>query len=196
MIPAACYPVYSALAARGAVPASGYLVNVEADCFRREPSLDPIRIQSFHMQELVHVGRPGDVLAFRDRWLESGLALFSAWGLAGTIEPADDPFLGRAAVVMARSQRQQALKFELQLPITDPSKPTACMSANYHLDSFGRLAGLVFADGTPTHSVCAGFGFERIALALFRHHGTTLEHWPGEVRDALSLAAPETASRF
>jgi seryl-tRNA synthetase len=36
--PAACYPVYPLVAARGQVPAAGLLFDVAADCFRREPS--------------------------------------------------------------------------------------------------------------------------------------------------------------
>ena len=97
---------------------------------------------------------------------------------------------------IATTLRQQALKFELQIPITDPSKPTACMSANYHLDSFGRSAELLFADGTPAHSACVGFGIERIALALFGYHGTALQHWPREVRHALAFPTKETAPQF
>lgn len=188
LIPAACYPVYPALAARGTVPAEGWRVNVEASCFRREPSLDPTRMQSFHMHELVRVGAPDTVLAFRDDWLARGLDMFAGWGLPATTEPADDPFFGRAAVVMARSQRDKALKFEIRVPIGDPPATVACMSANYHMDSFGRAVGLHLADGTAAHSACVGFGIERVALALLHTHGLDPSSWPTGVRRRLGIA--------
>ena len=187
LIPAACYTVYPRLARRGTVPEAGHIVQVEATCFRREPSPDPVRAQNFHMHELVRVGRPEQALAFRDRWLERGQALFRSWGLTAEIQPADDPFFGRAAVVMARSQRDRALKFELVLPVSDDDRPTACASANYHLDNFGRALGLSHADGGIAHSACIGFGIERVVLALFRHHGFAGARWPRAVRQALGL---------
>ncbi len=193
LVPAACYPVYPVLAARGAVPARGWLVNVEANCFRREPSLDPARLQSFHMQELVFVGLDSDALAFRDRWLERGIGLFAEWGLAANVEPADDPFFGRAAAVMARSQRDKALKFEVRVPIGGDGATVACMSANCHLDSFGRSLALRLADATVAHSACVGFGIERVALALLHAHGLDPAEWPATVLHGLGMAQPEDA---
>ncbi|MBE7210117.1 MAG: amino acid--[acyl-carrier-protein] ligase [Gluconacetobacter diazotrophicus] len=187
LIPAACYPVYPLLAARGSVPDAGWLVNVEANCFRREPSEDPARMQSFHMQELVRVAAPDVVLRFRDDWLARGLQLFADWKLPAEASAADDPFFGRAAAVMARGQRDKALKFEITVPIGDADAPTACMSANCHLDSFGRALGLRFADGATAHSACVGFGLERVALALLHHHGLDLSRWPGEVRRRIGI---------
>lgn len=188
LIPAACYPVYSVLAARGTVPEKGWLVNVEANCFRREPSLDPIRMQSFHMQELVCIGTADVVLAFRDQWLEHGLKTFADWGLPATVESAEDPFFGRAAAVMARSQREKALKFEIRVPVGDADATTACMSANYHMDSFGHSVELRLASGAIAHSACIGFGIERVALALLHTHGLDPTDWPAEVRSGVGIA--------
>ncbi len=181
LIPAACYPVYGTLARRGEMPGGGYTVQVEANCFRREPSTDPVRLQSFHMQEIVRVGGADEVITFRDDWLAKGAALLSSWGLVGIVEPADDPFFGRAAVVMAKAQRAQELKFEWKALVSDRTKPTACMSANYHLESFGRAVGMVMPDGSTAHSACVGFGIERITLALFRQHGPRVADWPSVV---------------
>jgi seryl-tRNA synthetase len=41
------------------------------------------------------------------------------------------------------------------------------------------------ANGDVAHSTCVGFGLERTALALFRHHGTAVDRWPDEVRRVL-----------
>jgi hypothetical protein len=38
-------------------------------------------------------------------------------------------------------------------------------------------------------SGCVGFGLERLALALFRHHGLDPAHWPEKARAALRLDA-------
>ena len=51
--PAACYPVYPLVAQRGPVADLGLLFDVACDCFRREPSKDPDRLQSFRMREYV-----------------------------------------------------------------------------------------------------------------------------------------------
>src|SRR5256885_11854811 len=44
------------------------------------------------------------------------------------LDAASDPFFGRVGQVMAVSQLQQSLKFELLIPYYPGAKPTACMS--------------------------------------------------------------------
>ncbi len=83
------------------------------------------------------------------------------------------------------NQRSQNLKFELLIPVNADAGPTACMSFNYHQDHFGKTWGLATADGETAHTACVGFGLERIALALFKHHGLETEDWPEHVRRAL-----------
>jgi hypothetical protein len=58
--PAACYPLYPLVAERGVVPKGGLLFDVSADCFRREPSRELSRLQSFRMREFVQIGDSGD----------------------------------------------------------------------------------------------------------------------------------------
>jgi hypothetical protein len=61
------------------------------------------------------------------------------------------------------------------------------MSFNDHLDHFGEAWDLRQADGSVARSGCVGFGLERIALALFRHHGFDTGAWPASLRAALQL---------
>lgn len=185
LTPAACYPVYPALAARGVVPEDGYRVQVQSYCFRREPSAEPTRMQAFQMQEFVRAGTPEQARQFRERWIEKGQAFFAALELPATVQPANDPFFGRAAGVMGQGQRSQALKFELLVQINDGAPATACMSFNLHLDHFGKALELRTADGDFAHTACTGFGLERIALALFRRHGIDPARWPADVLDLL-----------
>lgn len=185
MTPAACYPIYPTLAARGPLPADGALVDVYSYCFRHEPSLDPARMQLFRMREYVRIGTPEQVTAFRGEWLERGEALMRSLGVPVTVDLANDPFFGRAGRMLAANQRDQGLKFELLIPITSTDKPTACLSFNYHQDHFGLAWDLRTADGELAHSACVGFGLERVALALFRHHGFDPQGWPAAVRAVL-----------
>jgi len=111
--------------------------------------------------------------------------MMSDLGLPLAIDPANDPFFGRAGKMLANNQRDQNLKFELLIPITSVAKPTACMSFNYHQDAFGAKWGLYLEDESVAHTACVGFGLERIALALFHHHGLEVKHWPSKVRQAL-----------
>jgi seryl-tRNA synthetase len=185
LTPAACYPVYPAIAARGRLPAGGVTIDAGgAYVFRREPSNDPARMQMFHQREIVRLGEPQAVQAWRDTWRERALELLSGIGLMADLQVANDPFFGRSGRMLAASQRQQQLKFEVLTRIAGP-EPTAVASFNYHHDHFSSAYGIELADGSRAHTACLGFGLERIALALFRTHGFELADWPAEVRQEL-----------
>jgi seryl-tRNA synthetase len=185
MTPAACYPLYPTVARQGPVPAEGLLYELSSYCFRHEPSKDPARMQLFRQREYIRIGTNEQVQAFQKSWMERGRRIVEELDLPCEIEVANDPFFGRAGKMMANSQRDQTLKFELLIPVTSIEKPTACLSFNNHQDHFGQSWGIRFADGTFCHSGCVGFGLERVALALFRHHGPDVATWPVKVRDAL-----------
>ena len=185
LTPAACYPLYPAIARRGPSPAGGAIFDLQSYCFRREPSADPARQQMFRMREFVRIGTPAQVIAFRADWLTRGKELIDLLELPFTVDAANDPFFGRAGRMLANNQRDQGLKFELLVPIDQPDKPTACLSFNYHQDHFGSTWGLLDEGGATAHTACVGFGLERVALALFKHHGLELKSWPASVRRAL-----------
>jgi len=185
LVPAACYPVYPAIAARGALPAGGIMVDAgPAYVFRHEPSGDPARMQMFHQREMVRLGEPEVVAAWRDSWRDRALGLLRGVGLDADFAVAADPFFGRAGRMLRASQLQQELKFEIQVQIAGP-EPTAVASFNYHQEHFASVFGLRTAAGDTAHTACLGFGLERITLALFRTHGLDLQAWPDEVRGRL-----------
>jgi seryl-tRNA synthetase len=185
LVPAACYPVYPAIAARGPLPPGGIVVDAGGGwVFRHEPSEDPARMQMFHQREIVRLGAPDDVLAWRDTWSQRGLELFARLGLAAERDRASDPFFGRSGRMLAANQREQELKFELLVQIAG-DEPTALASFNYHQDHFASKFGLALADGGGAHTACLGFGQERIVLALLRNHGLDPQRWPAEVRGEL-----------
>ncbi len=183
--PAACYPVYPLVASRGQVPPQGLLFDVACDCFRREPSKMLDRLQSFRMREYVCIGTPGQIDAFRQRWMKLAEGFAARLGLSWRIDYASDPFFGRGGKLMAVSQIEQALKFELLIPVHSDEKPTACMSFNYHRDHFGSAWNIHTEAGEVAHTGCVAFGIDRLALALFATHGLDLPRWPATVRKAL-----------
>jgi len=185
--PAACYPVYPIVAGRGALPPGGLQFDIEADVFRHEPSRSLDRLQSFRMREFVRISSPQDILAFRDRWMARAPQIAADLALPHALDVANDPFFGRVGQVLAVSQRQQALKFELLIPYYAGAKPTACMSFNYHTQHFGHVWGIHDAHGATAHTSCVAFGIDRLAVALFAHHGLDLGRWPAAVRRSLEL---------
>ena len=189
LTPASCYPLYPIIARRGVLPSEGVLFDVHSWCFRHEPSPDPARMQCFQVREFVRMGSNEQVLEFRQAWLDRAQGFVTELALPYTIDIAHDPFFGRAGRLMADSQREQRLKYELLVPVANDDKPTACMSFNYHLDHFGEPWGIKQSDGKVAISGCVGFGLERIALALFRHHGLDPAQWPEKPRAALRFDA-------
>jgi seryl-tRNA synthetase len=187
LTPAACYPLYPLVAERGAVRAQGEAFDVASYCFRREASHEPGRLQSFRMREYVCMGAPHVALGFRQRWLERAQEMAQRLALPYKVLTASDPFFGRAGKIMAMSQVEQALKFELLIPVNSEEQPTACMSFNYHQDHFGTTWGLRTSAQEVAHTACVAFGIDRLGLALFATHGLDLQKWPASARQSLSL---------
>ena len=185
--PAACYPLYPLVATRGRVPADGLIFDVAADCFRREPSRSLDRLQSFRMREFVRIGRPEQITGFRESWMVRARELAEELALPYSVEVANDPFFGRVGQIMAVSQIQQALKFELLIPYHGKAKPTACMSFNYHREHFGQVWGLQDSRDELAHTGCVAFGMDRLVVALFANHGLDVTRWPASTRRALDL---------
>ena len=167
------------------------LFDVASDCFRREPSRDIDRLQSFRMREFVAIGAPDAATAFRESWMERAAGLRRLARPRYRIDPASDPFFGRGGQMVGRFQVEQALKFELLVPVRSAEKPTACMSFNYHRDHFGPTWDLQDADGEPAHTACVAFGMDRLAVALFAAHGTRT---PRNGRPRLAKRAKPIAS--
>jgi seryl-tRNA synthetase len=187
LTPAACYPVYPLVADRGKVPGDELKFDVTSYCFRREATYEPDRLQAFRMREFVCIGSPEQAFDFRSRWISRAGELAKRLGLPHQVAPATDPFFGRVGKLAAMIQIEQALKFELLIPVNSEQQPTACMSFNCHRDHFGAIWGLQTQNGETAHTACVAFGLDRLALALFATHGVDPQSWPAIVRDTLSI---------
>ena len=181
--PAACYPVYPSFT--GTVPPDGRLVTMLNWVFRHEPSPEPTRMQSFRVREFVRVGTPEQVLEWRDMWLNRGLDLLLSLGLPAKADVAADPFFGRGGKMLAVSQKEQKLKFEVLVPVISAEDPTAVCSFNFHQEHFGSTFDIRTPDGAVANTACLGFGLERIVMALFQTHGFEVDRWPAAARSAL-----------
>ncbi|HXW70573.1 MAG TPA: amino acid--[acyl-carrier-protein] ligase [Methylocella sp.] len=183
--PAACYPVYPIAAARGEVPAQGYIFDVAADCFRHEPSRNLDRLQSFRMREYVRIGTPEQIQEFRNAWMERAKSIADDLRLPYKVDFASDPFFGRTGQLRAEIQLDQALKYELLIPVRSEERPTACMSFNYHREHFGTVWGLNLQGSKAAHTGCIAFGIDRLAIALFAIHGLETSAWPDSVHRSI-----------
>jgi len=180
---ASCHSVYPSLA--GVLPEGGRSLQVSSWCFRHEPSRALTRMQAFRMIEYVYVGDASNATAFRDRWLDRGRDALVDMGLDVEVVTANDPFFGRGGRLLARSQREESLKFEIVTSFDENQPPVAIASSNLHQDHFGRTFGISTASGEVAQSTCFGWGVDRIVLALFHHHGTDPTQWPPDVRAKL-----------
>jgi seryl-tRNA synthetase len=187
LAPAACYPLYPMAAAAGPIPDDGLMFDVASDCFRREPSRDIDRFQSFRMREYVFIGAPEQVQDFRERWMTRAMGIADTLALSYRVETASDPFFGRGGVLVGKAQVQQELKFELVVPVRSTEQPTACMSFNYHRDHFGLTWDMRNKAGEPAHTGCVAFGMDRLAVAMFATHGVDPAQWPASVKAALQI---------
>ena len=181
--PAACYPVYPTMT--GTLPERGRLVTMLNWVYRHEPSPEPTRMQSFRVREFVRAGSADEVVAWRDAWLERGVSLLRDLGLPARSDVASDPFFGRGGKVLAASQKELKLKFEVLVPVISEESPTAVCSFNCHQEHFGEVFHIRTADGNVAHTACLGFGLERVVMALFKTHGFDPAAWPEAVRARL-----------
>ena len=123
-------------------------------CFRREPSVDPARMQVFRQHEFVFLGDPAGARGHRDDWVTRALEIHGRLGLEVEAVVANDPFFGRTGKILAASQREEVLKIEIVSPICSTERPTAITSANCHLDHFGDSFDIRTNDGEVAHTAC------------------------------------------
>ncbi|HEX6059226.1 MAG TPA: hypothetical protein VFZ11_09450, partial [Gemmatimonadaceae bacterium] len=157
--PAVCWHVFAALA--GSVVQAPRLVTAQGCCWRHEGDRHAAleRGWAFTMREVVCIGTEAECLRFRDAGAEAARALAAELGLAGVVEPAEDPFFMPTGRGRALIQRLKELKQELRLDAGD-GDTIAAASFNLHERHFGEAFGIRLPDGSPAWSACIAFGIE------------------------------------
>jgi seryl-tRNA synthetase len=136
------------------------------------------RLWDFTMRELVFLGTEQHVLEQRQRCMELIGAFFDKLGLAAEIRTASDPFyIAPDAASKTYFQLTAETKFEVSALLPDNER-LAVGSLNYHTDFFGRAFEIDLEGGGFAHSVCIGFGLERLVCAFLAQHGSQPEQWP------------------
>jgi seryl-tRNA synthetase len=143
------------------------------------------RMKTFRMREVVAVGRPEEILAFRERAIEFIAGLTGSLGLNGLFEDSNDPFFlsgeNETAEAPVGVALPEIVKIELRLRLYD-EKTLACASMNVHGDFFARNFGYVSADGGPLWTSCIAFGLERWVWAILVQFGPEPQGWPAAIR--------------
>jgi seryl-tRNA synthetase len=198
--PAVCYHVYHRNEGI-TLPGEGAIYNVRGKCFRYEAmNLQGMtRLWDFTMRELVFLGSGDTVLQHRQECVERVGAFLDELELAGEIRTASDPFyIAPDMTSKTYFQLTAETKYEVSALLPEGER-LAIGSLNYHTDFFGRAFGIGVEGSGPAHSVCIGFGLERMVCAFLAQHGPEPDGWPDKVRMAIKelperKAVCETAS--
>ena len=176
LTPAACYPVYPLLAGR--LPHGGRLFDVMSYCFRHEPSGRSGTDADVSHARVRARRRSGDRDRVARAWRAARRSVVEALRLETRADVASDPFFGRGGKLLAENQRDQRLKIEVLAPVVERRLPDRDHLAELPPGSFRRAFRDRRRDGTVAHTSCVGFGLERMALAMFRRHGSIARTGP------------------
>jgi hypothetical protein len=139
------------------------------------------RLRAFTMREVVWVGHPRYVISSRHRADDLMVSWATAWGLHCTFETANDMFFTDDFSVKASFQRQQEAKRELRMLIPQEDRSISVFSSNFHSNTFGKAFNITAGD-RPAASACVGWGYERMAYAIFSQFGLDPREWPEAMR--------------
>jgi seryl-tRNA synthetase len=190
--PAVCYHVYHRNEGI-TLPAEGVIYNVRGKCFRYEAMnmQGMTRLWDFTMRELVFLGSGDRVLQQRQECVEHVGAFLEELGLAGEIRTASDPFyIAPDTASKTYFQLTAETKYEISALLPGEER-LAVGSLNYHTDFFGRAFGIDVQGTGPAHSVCIGFGLERLVCAFLAQHGPEPDEWPEKMRIAMKKGSAE-----
>ncbi len=168
---------------------SNKLFTIHGQVFRNESSFDNRldRLTVYTMREIVMVGHENYVLEKRNDLLDEVEKLIVGLDLACNVKAADDPFFCNDALQKSAFQNLAQLKYEVEVPLFG-DRTTAVASINLHNDFFSKSYDYEDSNNRRCYSACVGFGYERLAYALFCRHGAELGIWPESVVDYLELS--------
>lgn len=163
LVPAACYPIYLALADSTVADREGY--TGRSLCFRNRPrEREPFRLVVFPQRKIAFVGTAAEVRAGLARVCEKVLELGTALGLGPKTRPAP-PEPG-----FEEDERQSQVRrlFAHDEEIVDGE--LALAHTNFHRDSYTRRLEIRHENGRPAAAGCVGLEHETWLEALDRRY--------------------------
>jgi seryl-tRNA synthetase len=160
-----------------------------AACHRNEGSRIKAlaRQNTFRMREFVALGPNDSILEWRKSALEQSRDLFNRWQLNFRVAVASDPFFGPEGIQKQVFQSFRQSKYELELFLPHQRNWIAGASFNNHQNKLCKDFHIGNSENW-SHSACAAFGLERIALALLSQFGMTPTNWPTTLKEDLNFS--------
>ena len=170
--PTVCYHCFETLRNQ-TVPVDGALYTAIAPCHRHESrNISGLsRLQSFTMREIIFFGSDDFVEMNRNEIQEHCKSYFIELGLKFRIVTASDPFFTSGAESKRIYQSALALKYEIQAYLPHSDIWISVASFNNHQQSLVTPYKINFDSNSDLYSGCVGYGYERLAYALYSQFG-------------------------
>lgn len=185
---AVCFHTYHHFQDKELDAAKGrFIIGAVGKCFRYETkNMDSLeRLRDFTMREVICLGLPEQVSAFRKEVLDRAKKLIEEWGLNCIITTANDPFFIKEFASQSMFQKTFQLKYELKTLLPFKNSRLAIGSINNHRDFLGKSFNIKHK-GEFIHSSCLAYGLERCVYAFLAQYGTDKSNWPAGVLEKLN----------
>ena len=177
--PTVCYHCFETLRNQ-TIPVDGSLYTAIAPCHRHESrNLNGLsRLQTFTMREIIFFGSNDFVETNRNEIQDHCKSYFIDLGLKFRIVTAIDPFFISGAEAKRIYQSVLALKYEIQAYLSHSDTWISVASFNNHQQSLVTPYKIDFDSNYDLYSGCVGYGYERLAYALYSQLGCDQSSWP------------------
>jgi len=185
LAPTVCYHCFEAR--RNGMVGSGLITAINK-CHRHEPvdvnGLE--RLTTYWMREIVAFGQGEEIQAALDRMAQWTIDFFQELDVSVDLVAANDPFFADSSIEKRIFQSAYELKREIKLPVFG-GKWIAAASFNHHQASIVDKLAISSSNDASLESGCAGWGIERVLLALVSRFGPEINSWPSHARTTLGL---------
>jgi seryl-tRNA synthetase len=176
--PTVCYHCFETLRNQS-IPLEGVLYTAIAPCHRHESrNISGLsRLQTFTMREIIFFGSEDYVETNRNEIQEHCKSYFIDLGLKFRIVTASDPFFTSGAEAKRIYQSALSLKYEIQAYLPHSDIWISVASFNNHQQSLVTPYKINFDSNSDLYSGCVGYGYERLAYALYSQFGCDQSSW-------------------
>jgi hypothetical protein len=144
------------------------------------------RLTTYWMREIIIFGQDKEIRDALDHMSQWTIDFLQDLDVSVELVAANDPFFADSSTEKRIYQTAYDLKRELKLPIYG-GKMIAAASFNNHQSSIVEKLAIRSHEDTAIESGCAGWGIERVLLALVSRFGPDIARWPLHTRKSLGL---------